>query len=689
MSDLAPSLSTPLERLPGVGTSRAQRLRPLELVTVRDALVHFPRDYRDFSGAHAFADLLEGEHASLAGEVVDIRSRPTAGGRNMLTVLVQGEGGSLRAVWFNMPFMAKKFAVGMRLVLAGVPRRSGAAWEMMHPEVRFCVAGEESRGEWLAVYPLADGVRQSDVRLAVQAALDHAANIAPEAFPEEWLAAKRLLPIGDALREIHLPTSLERMEAARRRFIYQELFMLQLALRLHRSQQQDRRAAPVMTVDARIDGRIRARFPFEFTASQRAVSAEIVADLGKSEPMNRLLQGDVGSGKTAVAIYAMLAAAACGHQAAIMAPTELLARQHHATLGRLLAGSRLQIELLVGGQPAAKRRKALERIATGESQIVVGTQALVSGGTAFKSLGLVVIDEQHRFGVIQRAVLQKGESEPHTLVMTATPIPRTIAHAIYGDLDQSTLQGEPPGRQPVLTYRVAAAQIDSWWDHVRKKLREGRQAYVVVPSVEESARGLASVRSAYEELANGRLEAFRLGLVHGRLSSAEKQAVMEAFREREIDALVCTSVIEVGIDVPNATLMTILDAESFGLSQLHQLRGRVARGPVQGICGAITESADGAHPRVDAFVATTDGFALANEDLRLRGPGELVGTRQSGRLDLYLADLGKHPEVVAEARRDALDLFDRDPTLADATLSRLKKLVVDRWGETLGLGDVG
>jgi ATP-dependent DNA helicase RecG len=273
--------------------------------------------------------------------------------------------------------------------------------------------------------------------------------------------------------------------------------------------------------------------------------------------------------------------------------------------------------------------------------------------------------------------------------MTATPIPRTIAHAIYGDLDQSIIEQGPEGRQPVLTYRVVPGEEEKWWEHVRKKLREGRQGYVVVPAVEESKRGLASISSTFEELANGPLEAFRLSLVHGRLKSAEKQAVMEDFHDRRLDVLVCTSVIEVGIDVPNATVMTILDAESFGLSQLHQLRGRVARGPVAGICGAITPAGGEAHPRVDAFVASTNGFELAEMDLALRGPGELVGTRQSGRLDLYVADLRKHQEVVAEARRDALDLFERDPTLADPTLDRLKKLVVDRWGETLGLGQVG
>jgi ATP-dependent DNA helicase RecG len=668
---------------------RAERLASLEVTTVKDALLHFPRSYKDFSGEHAFADLREGEHASVTGTVADIAKRTTFGGRQLLTVLVEGEGGSLRAIWFNMPFMARRFSAGQRVVVAGTPKRSGLAWEMTHPEVRFLAAGEEPRAEYLPIYPLAESVRQSDVRLAVQAAIKHVGESPEEAFPPNWLERKSLMPIGESLREVHFPTSLERMAQARRRLIYQELLLLQLGLRMHRREQRERGAAPVIAVDARLDSRIRARFPFEFTASQRQAVAEITADIAMACPMNRLLQGDVGSGKTAVAIYAMLAAVAAGRQAAIMAPTELLARQHMASLERLLAGSKIGLELLVGGQSAAKREKALARIADGQSQIVVGTQALVVGSATFKALGLVVIDEQHRFGVIQRSQLQQGNVDPHVLVMTATPIPRTIALAIHGDLDQSVMKTGPAGRQPVRTYRVSPGDEERWWEHFRKKLREGRQGYVVVPAVDESSRGLASVSTALESLANGPLEAFRLGLVHGRLKSKEKQAVMESFRGGNLDVLVCTSVIEVGIDVPNATLMTILDAESFGLAQLHQLRGRVARGPVAGICGAFASSATEPHPRIDAFAGSSDGFVLAELDLALRGPGELVGTRQSGRCNLYLADLREHPEFIEEAREDAIALLERDPMLSLSSHQRLQKLVIDRWGETIGLGNVG
>ena len=705
------SLGDLLERLPGVGTARAEKLVRLGLVTAGDALMHFPREYHDFSGAHELAGFREGEHASITGDVTSVATRTTASGRSLLTVLLACQGGSARAVWFNMPFMNRRFAAGMRVVIAGVPKRSGTIWEFSHPEVRWLTGDEQAHAsDWLAIYPLTEGVPQAVVRAGVQAALTHAADLPAEAFPEDVLAAKSLLPIGTALRELHCPSSHGMIDAARRRFVYQELFMLQIALRMHREQQHRDHAAPIIDVDARLDSRIQARCPFPFTPAQHRVCGEIAANMKSPRPMNRLLQGDVGSGKTAVAIYAMLAAVATSveqnptpatatppakpprYQAAIMAPTELLARQHMATLERLLAGSGVEVELLVGGQPARERKRILQRMRSGETGIVVGTQALVCGEEgAFRHLGLVVIDEQHRFGVLQRRALQQGGIDPHVLVMTATPIPRTIAHAVYGDLDISVLDEQPPGRQPVRTYRVVAEQLDDWWEFCGRKLKDGRQGYVVVPVVDESKRDLASIASTFEQLANGPLEAFRLGLVHGRMKPKEKAAIMDRFRAGEIDVLVATSVIEVGIDVPQATIMTILDADAFGLAQLHQLRGRVARGARQGICGAVTATTDAAIPRIDAFVATTDGFALAEQDLLLRGPGELVGTRQSGAPPMYLADLLRDASVVAEARRDALELFGRDPSLSDPGYARLRELILKRWGEqlSLGLGQVG
>ena len=489
------SLGDLLERLPGVGTARAEKLVRLGLVTAGDALMHFPREYHDFSGAHELAGFREGEHASITGDVTSVATRTTASGRSLLTVLLACQGGSARAVWFNMPFMNRRFAAGMRVVIAGVPKRSGTIWEFSHPEVRWLTGDEQAHAsDWLAIYPLTEGVPQAVVRAGVQAALTHAADLPAEAFPEDVLAAKSLLPIGTALRELHCPSSHGMIDAARRRFVYQELFMLQIALRMHREQQHRDHAAPIIDVDARLDSRIQARFPFPFTPAQHRVCGEIAANMKSPRPMNRLLQGDVGSGKTAVAIYAMLAAVATSveqnptpatatppakpprYQAAIMAPTELLARQHMATLERLLAGSGVEVELLVGGQPARERKRILQRMRSGETGIVVGTQALVCGEEgAFRHLGLVVIDEQHRFGVLQRRALQQGGIDPHVLVMTATPIPRTIAHAVYGDLDISVLDEQPPGRQPVRTYRVVAEQLDDWWEFCGRKLKDGRQ----------------------------------------------------------------------------------------------------------------------------------------------------------------------------------------------------------------------
>ena len=696
-----------LERLPGVGSIRAAKLAKLGLVTVRDALMHFPRDYRDFTGKHCLDELVEGEHASLGGTVLSAFLRTISRGRTMLTVELETEQGPMRCVWFNMPFLAPRFTEGRRLVVAGQPRRNGTKWEFSHPEVRWLDEAEDgSPVEWLAVYPLTEGVLQSHVRLAVQAALGTAADHLEESLPDDLLKSKNLMSIGEAIRSIHRPGSRDAMEAARRRFVYQELLMLQLALRLHRGQQDVRQTAPSIDIDSRLDSRIKALFSHEFTPAQKRVCVEIASDMRQSKPMNRLLQGDVGSGKTAVAAYCMLATAATSvlgdkseedspstnssgrFQAAIMAPTELLARQHYHTLTSLLAerGSSLQVGLLVGGQRVAERRKLREQIESGDIQLVVGTQALICSEAAFANLGLVVIDEQHRFGVLQRSLLRQGSRDPHTLVMTATPIPRTVAHAVYGDLDISVIDELPPGRQEVATYRVAHDQVEQWWEFFCKKLKEGRQGYVVVPTVDISGRDMASISSAFESLANGQLEAFRLGLLHGRMKPDQKASVMADFRDGRFDVLVATSVIEVGIDVPNATLMTILDAENFGLAQLHQLRGRIARGRVQGICAAVTDAEASVSPRIEAFVSTADGFVLAEQDLVLRGPGDILGARQSGSPPLYLADLLRDGAVADEARRDAKTIFESDPALDDKRFLRLKKVLLGRWKETLNLG---
>jgi ATP-dependent DNA helicase RecG len=470
------------------------------------------------------------------------------------------------------------------------------------------------------------------------------------------------------------------------------LFVLQLAVVARRYQRQVGFRAPPLVASANINARIERLFPFEWTAGQRAAIRDVAADLAAETPMNRLLQGDVGSGKTVIAVYAMLVCVAAGYQAALMAPTEILARQHAATLAGLLRASRVRHVLLTGSLTAKQREAALSDIAAGQIDLVIGTHAVVQNDVHFPKLGLVVIDEQHKFGVRQRAALRQGEKSPHYLVMTATPIPRTISMTLFGDLDVTTLREMPPGRQEVRTYVVEPAQQARWWKFVRDKLRSGRQAFVVAPLVDESENvAAASVAEAFERLSNGELAAFRVGVIHGRMPPGEKELAMADFRAGRTQVLVSTSVIEVGVDVPNACVMVIDSAERFGLAQLHQLRGRVGRGLHAGFCGLIVgeQVSEPARARLDAFAASTDGFELAELDFQLRGPGDLFGTEQHGLPPLRIADLRRDQALLEEARQQAKTLFAQDPGLGRPAHARLRRQMLARYGQALELADVG
>jgi ATP-dependent DNA helicase RecG len=490
---------------------------------------------------------------------------------------------------------------------------------------------------------------------------------------------------------MHAPHDAEGLARARRRFVYQELLVLQIALAMRRYLLTRRKSAPPLVVNETIDRRIVRLFPWELTADQRRAIDEVCRDMAQPFPMNRLLQGDVASGKTVVAIYAMLLAVAHKHQAALMAPTEILARQHAETLAEQLRESRVRIGLLTGTLPAAERRRMLEEIAAGRIDLVVGTHAIVQDDVQFAKLGLVIVDEQHKFGVRQRATLKHSGTDPHYLVMTATPIPRTMSMTLFGDLEVSTLREGPPGRQKVRTYIADADKRDQWWEFFRKKLREGRQGYVIAPLVDESETvDAASVEQLLESLLDGPLDAFRLDLLHGRMSAAEKERAMRAFRSGETQVLVATPVVEVGIDVPNATLMTIEGGERFGLSQLHQLRGRISRGSHAGhLCVFAEPTSEESQKRLAALAETTDGFKLAEVDFALRGPGDLFSARQHGLPPLRVADLVADREIVAEARRDAQALIENDPELAAPAYARLRKMVLVRYGKAMELGDVG
>lgn len=689
-------LRTPVQIMKGVGPQRAELLVKLGLRTAADVLFHFPRSYQDFSALRPIAQLEPGQLASVVGIIEDVDVRTTASGKSLLGILVRDGVHYLRCVWFNQPWMRAKLPIGSRVLVSGEIRGTHLRWEIVHPNVEILSNDEDvPAGRILPVYPLTEGLHQSHMRRITAKAVEAFGHLVEDVFPEDFLNTHGLWPIHKALVQVHQPTDHASLEQARRRFIYQELLVLQLALAIRKWRLRYQRQAPPLPASAKIDARITRLFPFSLTAAQRQAIDEIAADMARAWPMNRLLQGEVGSGKTVVAMYAMLLAVAHGYQAALMAPTEILARQHLETLSRALAASRVRLGLLVGSLTPAQRRKVLEQIASGEVDIVIGTHAVThavaQSGVEFRRLGLVVIDEQHKFGVRQRAALKKAGVDPHYLVMTATPIPRTVAMTLFGDLDVSTLRELPPGRQKVHTYLATEEHRLRWWRFFRQKLDEGLQGYVITPLVEEAETvDAANVQATYDALRQGALAGYQLGMLHGRMTPAEKEAVMTAFRAGRVQVLVATSVVEVGVDVPNATLMTIEGGERFGLAQLHQLRGRISRGTTSGyLCVFTGSTQEEARQRLEAFCQTTDGFALAEKDFRLRGPGDLFGTQQHGLPPLRVADLTRDAAVVEEARQEAQRLVATDPELADPRWAKLRRQVFSRYGAALDLGDVG
>jgi len=685
-------LSKPVQFLKGVGPRVAPLFRRLGLHTARDVLFFFPRTYEDLTCVSRVEAIDGTTSVAVSARVEEVGFRELGDGRSVLGVLLRDETGPIRAVWFNQPFMRQKMATGQRVMLYGMPKKKGLCWEISHPRIVLLSDDDQTpRGEMLAVYPSTEGLTQGKLRHVTRHVVDQFAECIEEVFSDAYRAERDLLGITDALRAIHMPRGPQDVRRARRRFVYQELLVLQLALAMRRWQLSRSRRAPELAATAKVDARIRRLFPFELTEDQLRSIEEIAADMGRSVPMNRLLQGEVGSGKTVVAEYAMLLAVAHGYQSVLMAPTEVLARQHLRTLREDLQRSRVRIDLLTGSLTAAERKRLHQAVSAGDVDLVIGTQALLHEQLELPRLGLVVIDEQHKFGVRQRAALKSAAGEPHYLVMTATPIPRTVTMSLFGDLDVSTLRHSPPGRQPVHTYLGSEDQRERWWDFFRGKLREGRQGYVITPRVEEAdSHELANVEDVYEGLANGPLEAFRVDLIHGRMSPAEKETAMDALRRGWTQVLVATSVIEVGVNVPNATVMTIENGERFGLAQLHQLRGRVRRGRYPGyVCVFANPGNPAAEQRLEAFAQSTDGFELAEIDFSLRGPGDLFGTRQHGMPPLRVADLQRDAQLVEEARDDALRLMAAEPAFLEPPFQRLRDQVMRRYAKALDLADVG
>ena len=693
-----------------MGPNLSRQLARIGLRTVADALKHVPIRYEAEAGEQSVDDAArelaadsgaERTVRSLRGEIRAIRHIPGARRPRSEATLECGDT-TVRLVWFNASWMARKIHPGTRGVAHGKVKSRGPYLEMVNPrwepEQAVRAAGSAT-ARLRPVYRASEEVPSWRIERIVAECLPSATAAIADPVRREVTAPLGLPGLADAYRMVHMPADADAATRGRRRLAFDELLHLQLAAMMRRWQVRHTMRASALPVTPAIDQAIRARLPFTLTPDQSAVCAEIAADLATQVPMNRLLQGDVGSGKTAVAAYAMLVAVAHGHQAALVAPTEILAEQHHRVLSAMLEGSRVRIAFLSGSLGAADRAVVQHGLAAGSFDIAVGTHALLTDDVSFRSLAVAVVDEQHRFGVEQRAALRekaegsadprRPQSIPHTLVMTATPIPRTLALTLFGDLDVSQIRGRLPGRSAVATEVVSPERAPDAYRRMRTRIEAGEQAYVVVPAVEDGDHGLKDVASHAEALRAGAFAGLRIGEVHGRMRAEDRDATMRAFAARELDVLVATVVIEVGVDVPAATIMIIEHAERFGLAQLHQLRGRVGRGTVPSVCVLVGDPVtEDAVSRLQAIASTTDGFAIAELDLQLRGPGEFFGARQSGMPPLRVADFERDMDLLMHARDIAARMVERDPRIGDPEDALLRRKTLALYGAALGLGDV-
>jgi ATP-dependent DNA helicase RecG len=686
-------VSTPVQYLKGVGPARAEVFGKLGVQTVGDLLEYFPRDWVFAPGPVKIARMRADEPATIIGLVESIdyqeHRRPP-----IFEAIVSDETGVCRIVWFNGGYLRSQIQLGQVIVASGKPNVFKHQLQLTNP--KFMMVEEQQPAEpdrqfSGGVYPASGKLSSRQIKQIILPVLDHLGELVDEFYEEGCLKEAGLIGRKDAFAWIHMPPDEQKLAAAQRRLKYDELFLMQLGLGLRRYRTQHSASATPCLLTDEIDSRIRRRFPFLLTDDQNACIAEIAEDLSRTRPMNRLLQGDVGSGKTVVALYAALLAIANRTQAAIMAPTEILASQHFLSIERYLKDSQVRRILITGGLTGKKRDEPLAQIKQGEMDIVVGTVALLQKDIEFRHLGLVVIDEQHKFGVHQRAELRK-DGAPHCLVMTATPIPRTLAMTAFGDLDVSVIKQLPPGRGAVVTRWVNPQDRRRAYEFIRERLRAKKQAYCVYPrisAVEETSKEIAAATDAWKELSERIFPEFQVALLHGQMPSAEKQRIMTGFRKGTIGVLVSTVVIEVGVDVPNATIMVIESADRFGLAQLHQLRGRIGRGESKSYCLLFSETDnEAARSRLEVMAKTNDGFEIAEQDLRIRGPGELFSARQHGLPDLKIANIVEDFNLLVVARRHAFELVSQDPTLAQPEHRSIRRALLAKFGNALGLADV-
>lgn len=671
---------TPVRYLKGVGPKTAERFEKLGILTLSDLLCHYPRRYLDFSKPYSIAEAPADTECVVKAEVfAKPGGRILPGGRRMERITAGDDVSSLEITWFNNPYVTQKLELGQEYYFQGIVTGGMLRRQMVNPQVRTDAQVKSSPFE--AVYPQTEGLTSSAIAKCVRQLLPHA-ELLPDPLPPEMLKKYRLLSKADAVRAIHCPATEEEAFAARRRLIYEELLVLQLGIGRMKNHGAASTGAPMKKANA---SPFWESLPFSPTGAQRRAVEEILTDMSGETSMNRLLQGDVGSGKTLVAAAAIWACIRAGYQAALLAPTEILASQHAENLNRLLSPFGMRAALLTGGMKAAARRTTLAAIRDDEADLIVGTHAILSEGVEFARLGLAVVDEQHRFGVRQRGLLAEKAANPHLLVMSATPIPRTLGLLMYGDLDISILDELPPGRKPVKTRCITGKKRADLYGFLDREIDSGRQVYIVCPAIEDAGgSGLNAVKSYYEDIAKAYLPDRRVGLMHGKLKPKEKAEVMADFKSGRLDALVSTTVIEVGVDVPNATVMVIENAERYGLSALHQLRGRVGRGAAESWCFLVSDNAsESVQKRLKFLCSTSDGFAVAQYDLETRGPGDFFGSRQHGLPTLQIADLMNDTRTLHAAQSEAAGLLAEDPLLErpeHALLARQVEQMFDKAG---------
>jgi ATP-dependent DNA helicase RecG len=684
-------LDTPVKFLKGVGERRAEALERLGIRTARDLLWHLPHRYVDASSVTPLAKAELGQEVACVGQVVAKGVLPTRRGLRIFHAVLRDDSGLLECVWPGQPFLDRTITIGQTLLVSGPVRfyhgRQMAPREYVVLADTVGDADPLTAGKVLPVYPATEGLSHKVIRSLIERHLDGMIALSDDVLPESQRRGLDLLPLPQALLAVHRPGSLDEAEQGRRRLAFDELLDLQLMLIRARTVAKRHRSGVAFTLRRELTTRLKRSLPWELTDDQHRAIREITGDMTAPERMHRLLMGDVGTGKTVVALFAMLLALENDFQAALMAPTELLAEQHAATLEVLLAPLDLRPELLLGRQTPAEKSAVRKRLARGQTRLVVGTHALLQEGVSFRRLGLVVIDEQHRFGVEQRAALIGKGAAPDVLLLTATPIPRSLALTLYGDLDVSTLRQRPPGRGTVRTAVRGTSQRERVFEFIRGECAKGGQAYVVLPVIEESERADLRAATTMVQTLAARWPELQVGLVHGRLKAEERDGVMRRFRSGELKVLVATTVIEVGIDVPNATIMVIEHPDRFGLAQLHQLRGRVGRGAEESYCILLAEGP--APDRLRGFAATHDGFRIAELDLQERGMGDLIGARQSGGFEVRHARLPADADLLGQARELAMRVIEADPALQRRENQRLRERAVARYPRAVELFRVG